>query len=122
MTSTSVDAGPRRLKIHVITRRSYLWGCGCGSAVRVNCLNCKSARHETVRVSGVLPVRSKGQNHCMYQDCGGSAVGSCDSVSSLRGTFVEFRNGMLNVSPIGRSCTQGERIEFYELDKVTPTC
>ncbi|KAM4698114.1 phosphomannomutase 2 [Rhinophrynus dorsalis] len=34
-----------------------------------------------------------------------------------RGTFVEFRNGMLNVSPIGRNCTQEERIEFYELDK-----
>ncbi|XP_047434856.1 phosphomannomutase 2-like [Mugil cephalus] len=35
-----------------------------------------------------------------------------------RGTFIEFRNGMLNVSPIGRSCTQEERNEFYELDKV----
>lgn len=34
-----------------------------------------------------------------------------------RGTFIEFRNGMLNVSPIGRSCTQAERIEFYELDQ-----
>ncbi|XP_053327843.1 phosphomannomutase 2 [Spea bombifrons] len=34
-----------------------------------------------------------------------------------RGTFVEFRNGMLNVSPIGRNCTQDERDEFYELDK-----
>ncbi|PNJ14212.1 PMM2 isoform 12, partial [Pongo abelii] len=34
-----------------------------------------------------------------------------------RGTFIEFRNGMLNVSPIGRSCSQEERIEFYELDK-----
>ncbi|MEE6498484.1 hypothetical protein FKM82_003123 [Ascaphus truei] len=34
-----------------------------------------------------------------------------------RGTFVEFRNGMLNVSPIGRNCTQEERIEFNELDK-----
>ncbi|KAG8432901.1 hypothetical protein GDO86_017240 [Hymenochirus boettgeri] len=34
-----------------------------------------------------------------------------------RGTFVEFRNGMLNVSPIGRNCSQEERIEFYELDK-----
>ncbi|XP_066496724.1 phosphomannomutase 2 [Tiliqua scincoides] len=34
-----------------------------------------------------------------------------------RGTFIEFRNGMLNVSPIGRSCSQQERIEFYELDK-----
>lgn len=36
-----------------------------------------------------------------------------------RGTFIEFRNGMLNVSPIGRSCSQEERIEFYELDKVS---
>uniref|UniRef100_A0A8C8R7X1 Phosphomannomutase n=1 Tax=Pelusios castaneus TaxID=367368 RepID=A0A8C8R7X1_9SAUR len=34
-----------------------------------------------------------------------------------RGTFIEFRNGMLNVSPIGRSCSQEERIEFNELDK-----
>ena len=35
-----------------------------------------------------------------------------------RGTFIEFRNGMLNISPIGRSCTPEERIEFSELDKV----
>ncbi|CAL8304896.1 unnamed protein product [Merluccius merluccius] len=34
-----------------------------------------------------------------------------------RGTFIEFRNGMLNISPIGRSCTQEERIEFSELDR-----
>nr|XP_032834216.1 phosphomannomutase 2-like [Petromyzon marinus] len=34
-----------------------------------------------------------------------------------RGTFIEFRNGMLNVCPVGRSCTQEERLEFYELDK-----
>ncbi|XP_068607253.1 phosphomannomutase 2 [Brachionichthys hirsutus] len=34
-----------------------------------------------------------------------------------RGTFIEFRNGMLNISPIGRSCTQEERKEFYELDQ-----
>ena len=34
-----------------------------------------------------------------------------------RGTFIEFRKGMLNVSPIGRSCTQEERNEFYELDQ-----
>ena len=37
------------------------------------------------------------------------------------GTFIEFRNGMLNISPIGRSCTLEERIEFSELDKVPPT-
>ncbi|XP_067912236.1 phosphomannomutase 2 isoform X2 [Heterodontus francisci] len=35
-----------------------------------------------------------------------------------RGTFIEFRNGMLNISPIGRNCNQEERIEFFELDKV----
>uniref|UniRef100_A0A674PLY2 Phosphomannomutase n=1 Tax=Takifugu rubripes TaxID=31033 RepID=A0A674PLY2_TAKRU len=34
-----------------------------------------------------------------------------------RGTFVEFRNGMLNICPVGRSCTQEERREFYELDQ-----
>ncbi|XP_060705242.1 phosphomannomutase 1-like [Hemiscyllium ocellatum] len=34
-----------------------------------------------------------------------------------RGTFIEFRNGMLNVSPIGRSCTLEERIEFSRIDK-----
>uniref|UniRef100_A0A8C6T0N0 Phosphomannomutase n=1 Tax=Neogobius melanostomus TaxID=47308 RepID=A0A8C6T0N0_9GOBI len=35
-----------------------------------------------------------------------------------RGTFIEFRNGMLNVSPIGRSCSPEERLEFSEIDKV----
>lgn len=34
-----------------------------------------------------------------------------------RGTFIEFRNGMINISPIGRSCSQQEREEFYEFDK-----
>jgi len=33
-----------------------------------------------------------------------------------RGTFIEFRNGMLNVSPIGRNCSQSERDEFEKLD------
>ncbi|KYR00478.1 phosphomannomutase [Tieghemostelium lacteum] len=35
-----------------------------------------------------------------------------------RGTFVEFRNGMINVSPIGRNCSQSEREEFEKYDKV----
>jgi len=34
-----------------------------------------------------------------------------------RGTFVEFRTGMINVSPIGRNCTQQEREEYFEYDK-----
>ena len=33
-----------------------------------------------------------------------------------RGTFIEFRNGMLNVSPIGRNCSQEERDEFEKFD------
>ncbi|PHJ22660.1 phosphomannomutase [Cystoisospora suis] len=34
-----------------------------------------------------------------------------------RGTFVEYRNGLLNISPIGRDCTLSERLAFFELDK-----
>ncbi|KAK0095922.1 hypothetical protein PV326_007049 [Microctonus aethiopoides] len=34
-----------------------------------------------------------------------------------RGTFIEFRSGMINVSPVGRNCSQKERLEFYEYDK-----
>lgn len=33
------------------------------------------------------------------------------------GTFVEFRTGLINVSPIGRNCTQEERDEFVKFDK-----
>ncbi|KAK3815343.1 MAG: eukaryotic phosphomannomutase [Benniella sp.] len=33
-----------------------------------------------------------------------------------RGTFVEFRNGMINISPIGRNCSHAERIEFEKFD------
>lgn len=33
-----------------------------------------------------------------------------------RGTFIEFRNGMLNVSPIGRNCSQEERDAFEKYD------
>lgn len=34
-----------------------------------------------------------------------------------RGTFVEFRKGMLNVSPIGRNCSQEERDDFQAYDE-----
>lgn len=33
-----------------------------------------------------------------------------------RGTFIEFRNGMLNVCPIGRQCSREERNDFAEYD------
>ncbi|KAH8602707.1 eukaryotic phosphomannomutase [Bisporella sp. PMI_857] len=34
-----------------------------------------------------------------------------------RGTFVEFRNGMINVSPIGRNASIQERNDFEKYDK-----
>ena len=33
-----------------------------------------------------------------------------------RGTFIEFRSGMLNISPIGRNCSQQERTDFEAYD------
>ncbi|KAM7275696.1 hypothetical protein ACFE04_017562 [Oxalis oulophora] len=35
-----------------------------------------------------------------------------------RGTFIEFRNGMINISPIGRNCSQEERDGFEIYDQV----
>ncbi|KAF8472069.1 eukaryotic phosphomannomutase [Kalaharituber pfeilii] len=35
-----------------------------------------------------------------------------------RGTFIEFRNGMINVSPIGRNASIKERLEFEAYDKM----
>lgn len=43
------------------------------------------------------------------------------SINICRGTFIEFRNGMINVSPIGRNCSQEERDEFEKYDKVGPS-
>ena len=34
-----------------------------------------------------------------------------------RGTFVEFRNGMINVSPLGRNASVQERNDFEKFDK-----
>ena len=34
-----------------------------------------------------------------------------------RGTFIEFRKGMINCSPIGRACSQSERDAFEQFDK-----
>lgn len=35
-----------------------------------------------------------------------------------RGTFLEFRNGMMNVCPMGRQCTREERNAFNQYDNV----
>ncbi|XP_014665756.1 PREDICTED: phosphomannomutase 2-like isoform X1 [Priapulus caudatus] len=34
-----------------------------------------------------------------------------------RGTFIEFRSGLINVCPVGRSCSQAEREEFNAYDQ-----
>ncbi|KAI5923370.1 eukaryotic phosphomannomutase [Camillea tinctor] len=34
-----------------------------------------------------------------------------------RGTFVEFRNGMVNISPVGRNASTQERRDFEQYDK-----
>ncbi len=34
-----------------------------------------------------------------------------------RGCFVEFRNAMINISPIGRNCSYQERLEFEAFDR-----
>lgn len=34
-----------------------------------------------------------------------------------RGNFIEFRNGLINVCPVGRSCSQVEREQFNAYDK-----
>lgn len=33
-----------------------------------------------------------------------------------RGTFIELRRSMINVSPVGRSCSKEERLEFFAYD------
>lgn len=33
-----------------------------------------------------------------------------------RGTFIEYRTGMMNISPIGRNCSREERDEFEKYD------
>lgn len=37
-------------------------------------------------------------------------------IPKKRGTFVEFRRGMINVSPIGRNATKEERDEYEKFD------
>lgn len=43
-------------------------------------------------------------------------LSSIENIPVKRGTFIEFRKGMLNVSPIGRNCSQDERDAFEKYD------
>lgn len=40
----------------------------------------------------------------------------CFFPSLQRGTFIEFRSGMLNISPIGRNCSREERNDYEKVD------
>lgn len=40
------------------------------------------------------------------------------TLPAKRGNFVEFRSGLINICPVGRSCSQDEREEFAAHDKV----
>ncbi|KAK5663266.1 hypothetical protein OQA88_3693 [Cercophora sp. LCS_1] len=44
-------------------------------------------------------------------------ISEIEDIPVMRGTFVEFRNGMINVSPIGRNATPQERDDFEAWDK-----
>jgi len=40
-----------------------------------------------------------------------------EGLPAMRGTFIEFRNGMINVSPVGRNASKTERDQFEQWDK-----
>ncbi|KAL6250339.1 Phosphomannomutase 1 [Rhinocladiella similis] len=46
-------------------------------------------------------------------------ISELEGLPAMRGTFIEFRNGMINVSPVGRNASTAERNEFEAWDKKT---
>jgi phosphomannomutase len=44
-------------------------------------------------------------------------ISGLEGLPAMRGTFIEFRNGMINISPVGRNASQTERDEFQAWDK-----
>ena len=46
-------------------------------------------------------------------------ISNLEGLPAMRGTFIEFRNGMINVSPVGRNASQAERDQFEQWDKKT---
>lgn len=43
-------------------------------------------------------------------------ISNLEGLPAMRGTFIEFRNGMINVSPVGRNASTEERNEFQKWD------
>jgi phosphomannomutase len=48
-------------------------------------------------------------------------IASIEGIPKMTGTFIEFRNGMINVSPVGRAASKDERDEYEAWDKKTNT-
>ena len=44
-------------------------------------------------------------------------ISGLEGLPAMRGTFIEFRTGMINVSPVGRNATNAERDEYEAWDK-----
>ena len=44
-------------------------------------------------------------------------ISELEGLPAMRGTFIEFRNGMINVSPCGRNVSRPERNAFEVWDK-----
>ena len=48
-------------------------------------------------------------------------IADIEGLPAMRGTFIEFRNGMINISPVGRNASKEERDEYEAWDKKTKT-
>jgi len=46
-------------------------------------------------------------------------ISELEGLPAMRGTFVEFRTGMINVSPVGRNASNKERKEFSVWDETS---
>lgn len=46
-------------------------------------------------------------------------ISQLEGLPAMTGTFIEFRNGMINVSPVGRNATQPQRDEFEAWDRTS---
>jgi phosphomannomutase len=44
-------------------------------------------------------------------------ISELEGLPAMRGTFIEFRTGMINVSPVGRNASNAERNAFEAWDK-----
>lgn len=44
-------------------------------------------------------------------------ISELEGLPAMRGTFIEFRAGMINVSPVGRAASNAERLEFQQWDE-----